>query len=90
MIKEFNKWKKKQPTGGTLKEAKKFLKDDGKLYISIYNAPKAANYQETDEWVGQPTKKGWQNAQPTDFYVPEVRKVFPSAKKHGGYIVAAK
>ena len=72
----------------TLKSAKKYLAKGGKVYISVYQAPKSDKYEETDEYVGQMTSDGWQNAQPLSFYLPEVKKVFPSAVKKGSMIVA--
>jgi len=69
-----------------LKDLKKYLK--GKLYISVYSAARNKDYKETEDWVGQPTIKGWQNAQPIVFYIPEVKEVFSNVIKKGDILVA--
>lgn len=72
----------------TLQKAKKFLKSNGKVYISVYNAVRTPNYTETNEYVGQSTSKGWQNAQPLSFYLSEVQQVFSNVRKKGSMIIA--
>lgn len=72
----------------TLQNAKKFLKKNGKVYINVYNAVRIPNYEETKEYVGQPTSKGWQNAQPLSFYVPEIQQVFPNVHKKSSMVIA--
>ena len=72
-----------------LKDAKKYLKKGGSVYIIVYNATRTPKYQETDDWVGQPTKEdSWQNAQPLSFYVPEVEEAFQNVTTRGSVIVA--
>jgi hypothetical protein len=71
-----------------IKNVKKLVRDGGVAYFSIYNASKSDKYEETEEYVGQPTKDGWQNAQPTKYYLPEVQQVFPNATLKGGIIIA--
>lgn len=63
-----------------LKKMKRLGGKNSNYYISIHNAERNDEYDEQDGWVGQPTKDGWQNAQPTKFYLPEVQKVFPNAE----------
>lgn len=82
--------KEKEHRIQTLKKAKEFLKEDGKVYISVYNATRSKEYQETEDWVGQKTNNGWQNCQPLSFYVPEVSEVFSNVKKTGSMIIAEK
>jgi hypothetical protein len=67
---------------------KSFSKQGTKIFISVYNAAKKDNYEETPEYVGQQTSDGWQNAQPIKFYLPEVKEVFPNAEVKKGMIVA--
>jgi len=79
--------KEKNIRQNILKEIKKY-KGNGKLYISVYEAPKKENYEETEAYVGQMTKDGWQNAQPTSYYLPEVKKIFPEAMIKNNIIIA--
>jgi hypothetical protein len=66
------------------------LKSGGKLLISVYAAAKSKEFQQTDDFVGQKTKDGWQNAQPLDFYLEEIQQFFPNAVRKGQYIIAKK
>jgi len=75
----FNVIKEKSVREDTIRQIKENLKPDGKFYVSVYNAPRTDKYEETEEFVGQPTSDGWQNAQPIKFYLPEVQKYFPDA-----------
>ncbi len=79
--------KEKQIRINILNDIKAYLK--GKLYISVYNAPRKENYKETEDYVGQQTIKGWQNSQPLSFYVPEVKSVFNDISYNSNYIVAS-
>jgi predicted GTPase len=65
--------KDKENRINTLKEAKKYLKKDGKVYVSVYNAKKSKKYI---EGIGQKTTKGWQNCQPKSWYREEIESVF--------------
>jgi hypothetical protein len=56
-------------------------RDDAHVYISIYQGDKSGR--------GRRTKKDcWQLHQPTDWYLREVRSVFPVVEKKAGIIVA--
>jgi len=79
--------KEKEIRKGLLQDIKKKMKKGSQLYISIFKADRSDKYEETEEYVGQPTKDGWQNAQPIKFYLPEVQEVFPSAKVQNGVIM---
>jgi hypothetical protein len=57
----------------SMEYAKCFLKEDGHVCLSIYNAEKTTKYV---EGVGQPTTKGWQMCQPKSFYKEEILSVF--------------
>jgi len=74
----------------TIEDIKKFMKSGATLYISVYKAPKSKDYEETDEFVGQMTKDGWQNAQPINYYLPEVKESFPDAIVKNNIIIAKK
>jgi hypothetical protein len=78
--------KEKEVRIDLLKEIKNYL--NGNLYISVYEAPKSSNYKETDEWVGQQTKDGWQNCQPLSYYIPEVEQIFLNVIKKGSILIA--
>lgn len=67
-----------------LKEAYSYLKKGGTLYILIYEGDGSGE--------GKETQKGhsWQNNKKTAEYVPEVKKIFPSASVQSGMIVATK
>jgi len=71
-----------------LNDIKKYAKQGAKIFFSVYKAERSSKYAETDQYVGQQTSDGWQNAQPTSFYLPEVKEVFPSAIIRNNIIVA--
>jgi hypothetical protein len=72
----FNVIKEKEIRLESLNSIKTNMKSGAMLYITVYKAPQSSAYQETEEFVGQQTSDGWQNAQPIDFYLPEVQQVF--------------
>ena len=51
-----------------LQQANDALKDDGKLYITVFEGNKSG--------VGEPTTKGYQLNKPLSEYLEEVKKVF--------------
>jgi len=65
-----------------LQQANDALKDDGKLYITVFEGNKSG--------VGEPTTKGYQLNKPLSEYLEEVKKVFPNANISEGMIVATK
>lgn len=67
-----------------LRQAADALKDDGKVYIQVYEG-KPAN-----RGVPQATRDGWQENRPLAEYLEEVREVFPDAHVERGMIVGTR
>lgn len=66
-----------------LKLAHKSLKNDGKLYIGVYEGDKSG--------IGKQTgKDSYQRNEKLESYLPTIQKVFPNAKIHKGIIHATK
>ncbi len=74
-----------------LDQCQNSLKSGGKIYISVYNAKQSDKYKQTDEFVGQPTRDGWQNCQKLSFYVDECKKIFgDNVITKSGFIIVTK
>lgn len=65
-----------------ISESKQYLKDDGIAYISIYEGDKSGRHIQT-------TKEGFQNNEPTRYYLPIVKKYYKNAEIKQGIIVAS-
>lgn len=66
-----------------LRMAKERLKNEGKLYITVYEGDRSSNGRKTG--IDQ-----WQNNMKTTEYLDEVRQVFPFVEKRGYLIIATK
>lgn len=65
-----------------LLQAHNILKSNGTLYIRVYEGDRSGQCKET--------VKGWQNNQPTKFYLREVKKLFPNTYIKYGIFIASK
>ena len=66
-----------------LRMAKERLKNEGKLFITVYEGDRSS--------VGRKTGTDqWQNNMKTTQYLDEVRQIFPFAEKRGYLIIATK
>ena len=62
-----------------LEQAKDAVKENGKVYISVYEGDRTGN--------GRPTSKGWQRNQKIEDYLETVQQVFPDARIENKIIV---
>jgi hypothetical protein len=62
-----------------LEQAKDAVKENGKVYISVYEGDRTGN--------GRPTSKGWQRNQKIEDYLETVKQVFPDARIENKIIV---
>jgi len=65
-----------------IRNAHKYIKDDGEAYFSVYEGNNSGK--------GGLSRDGWQENRPTSTYVDEIKKVFPHVTLSGKAIIARK
>jgi hypothetical protein len=66
----------------TIKQMMKYIKNDGKILVGIYNKNNSKKLEHTGS--------GWQNNQPLTFYKDELEEAGYKISKKGGYLVVEK
>ncbi len=67
---------------GVIKQAYENVKPGGKVYFDIYEGNRSSE--------GAATIKGFQNNAPAQFYLDEIKKVFPDVTRKGTILIATK